>query len=73
MAHIEKRGEQRYRVRYRDPTGRERSKTFTRRRDAQRFRAVVEDELARGTWIDPDEQGVVGCGVSVCPLNYEIR
>lgn len=53
MAHVDKRGEHRYRVRYRDPLGKERSKTFTRGRDARRFKSVVEDELARGTWVDP--------------------
>ncbi|MGH2789143.1 MAG: tyrosine-type recombinase/integrase [Actinomycetota bacterium] len=53
MAHIEKRGEGRYRVRYRDPDGRERSKTFALRRDARRFQSVVEEEIARGIWVDP--------------------
>lgn len=53
MAHIEKRGEGRYRVRYRDPEGKERSKTFTLRRNARRFQSVVEEELARGMWVDP--------------------
>jgi hypothetical protein len=32
MAHIEKRAQRRYRVRYRDPTGRERSKCLRFRR-----------------------------------------
>lgn len=53
MAHIEKRGEGRYRVRYRDPEGKERSKTFALRRDARRFQSVVEEELACGMWVDP--------------------
>ena len=53
MAHIEKRGESRYRVRYRDPEGKERSRTFARRRDARRFQSVVEEELAQGMWADP--------------------
>jgi len=53
VAHIEKRGEGRYRVRYRDPEGKERSKTFALRRDARRFQSVVEEELARGMWVDP--------------------
>ena len=44
MAHIEKRAECRYRVRYRDPTGRERSKTFPWFGQARRFKATVEDE-----------------------------
>lgn len=53
VAHIEKRGECRYRLRYRDPEGKERSKTFALRRDARRFQSVVEEELARGMWVDP--------------------
>ena len=53
MAHIEKRGVSRYRVRYRDPNGKERSKTFELRRDARRFQSVVEEELARSMWVDP--------------------
>ena len=53
MAHIEKRAERRYRVRYRDPTGRERSKTFPRLGQARRYKATVEDELGRGLWVDP--------------------
>ena len=53
MAHIQKRGMGRYRVRYRDPNGKERSKTFEFRRDARRFQSVVEEELARSMWVDP--------------------
>jgi hypothetical protein len=53
MAHIEKRAQRRYRVRYRDPAGRERSKTFPRLSQARRFKATVEDELGRGLWVDP--------------------
>jgi hypothetical protein len=53
VAHIEKRGVGRYRVRYRDPNGKERSKTFEFRRDARRFQSVVEEELARSMWVDP--------------------
>lgn len=53
MADIEKRAQRRYRVRYRDPTGRERSKTFPRLGQARRFKATVEDELGRGLWVDP--------------------
>lgn len=53
MAHIQKRSEQRYRVRYRDPDGSERSRSFPRLADARRFKATVEEELARGLWVDP--------------------
>ncbi len=53
MAHIEKRANNRYRVRYRDPSGRERSRTFDRFNKARLFKATVEDELGRGLWVDP--------------------
>ena len=53
MAHIEKRGPSRWRARYRDPDGRERSQTFTRRADAERFLALTEADKAHGAWIDP--------------------
>jgi integrase len=55
MAHIEKRPDRRkpWRVRYRDPTGRERSKSFLRRIDAERFMATVQADLIRGDWTDP--------------------
>ena len=41
VADIDKRAERRYRVRYRDPSGRERSKTFPRLAQARRFKATV--------------------------------
>jgi integrase len=53
MAHVEKRGPNRWRARYRAPDGRERSRTFTRRVDAERFLATVEVDKARGSWTDP--------------------
>ena len=56
MAHIEKRlrgSKVTYRARYRDPAGREHSKTFTRRVDAERFVIEVEHAKSRGTWVDP--------------------
>lgn len=54
MGFIEKRtGERGYRARYRDPLGEQRSKTFARKADAQRFLLEMESEKARGTWIDP--------------------
>jgi integrase len=55
MAHIEKRSDRRkpWRVRYRDPTGRERSRSFARKVDADRFMATVQADLIRGDWTDP--------------------
>ena len=42
-----------YDVRYRDPTGGTRQKSFSRKRDADKFRATVVADMARGDWIDP--------------------
>jgi integrase len=40
-------------VRWRDDLGQQRKRGFTRKLDADRFRAEVEHGLARGTYIDP--------------------
>jgi integrase len=53
MAHVERRGQGRWRARYRGPDGRERSKTFDRRSDADRWLASIEVSRARGEWVDP--------------------
>ncbi len=56
MASVEKRvrnGRTSWRVRYRDPSNRQRSKTFARRVDADRFQRGVEHSKDIGTWIDP--------------------
>ena len=54
MASINKR-KAKYRVRYRDPLGRSKSRTFARRADAERFGREVEVDKTRGAWIDPRE------------------
>lgn len=59
MAHIEKRGPGRWRARYRGPDGRERSRTFDRKVDADRWLDQVRGDLARGTYIDPTEAKVM--------------
>lgn len=73
MAHIQERAHGRFRVRYRDPDGKERSKTFTRSRDARRFQSAVEDELARGrraAWVDAIAEPLrrVRCGIRIASL-----
>ena len=40
-------------ARYVDPAGRERSKSFTCRADAQRYLTEVEAAKLKGTWVDP--------------------
>lgn len=43
-----------YVARYRDPSNRERSRSFRRRSDAERFVALAESDVNRGAWIDPE-------------------
>jgi len=58
MASISKRtlanGERRYDVNYRDSRNRNRRKTFTKSKDAQRFVREVETSKERGQFIDPN-------------------
>jgi integrase len=56
MAHISRRqrnGKVTYLARYTDPSGRERAKSFTRKKDAERFLTGIENDKLRGTWTDP--------------------
>jgi integrase len=56
MASIEKRvrnGRMSWRARYRTPAGAERSKSFARKVDAERFLASVESAKVIGTYVDP--------------------
>lgn len=52
MGYVEKRRGN-YRVRYRDPLGRQRSETFDRKADADRFLREIQVEVDRGRWLDP--------------------
>ena len=42
-------------ARYRGPDGRERSKTFDRKTDAERFLTATESAKLRGEWVDPQQ------------------
>jgi integrase len=53
VAHIEKRGPNRWRARYRDPSGAERSQTFATKRDAERFLVGTEHAKQVGGYVDP--------------------
>lgn len=53
MSHIQRRGDKRYRARYRGPDNRERSRTFARKIDAERFLTAVEHSKSVGSYIDP--------------------
>ncbi len=54
MGHIRRTESGRWQARYRDPSGRERARNFTRKVDADRFLIGVESEKLRGQWIDPE-------------------
>src|SRR5829696_1135084 len=56
MASVSKRlknGRVRWNVRYRDPDGKQRTKVFDRKVDAERYETRIRRELAEGTWRDP--------------------
>jgi hypothetical protein len=56
MASIEKReddGRLRYVSRYRDPSGRQRNKTFSRKIDAERYLTSIENAKLTGQYVDP--------------------
>ena len=54
MAHVRRHPKSgRWQVRYRDPSGRERSRNFERRVDADRFAATVVADVVRGDYLDP--------------------
>lgn len=54
MSHIQKTPQGTYKVRWMDPaTGHERSKTFERRRDANRFKISTDNAIQEDTYVDP--------------------
>ena len=59
MASIERRrkkdGKVVYRVKYRDPDHLQRSKTFGKRVDADRFLVMVEADKLRGDYVRPED------------------
>ena len=61
MAHIRRHpvDKTKWQVRYIDPTGRERSRTFRRRVDAERFLVHVEAQKQRAEWIDPERSATM--------------
>lgn len=52
MAHVQKRGD-RWQARYRDTAGKEHTKRFTRKVDAQRWLDHAAGQLVAGAWVDP--------------------
>lgn len=53
MASIQKRPNGKYLVRWRNEENRERSKIFSLKRDARRYAAQIDTDLARGDYVDP--------------------
>lgn len=53
MAHIRRVSSGSWQVRYRDPSGRERARSFRRKTDAEKFSVTVESDKIRGMWADP--------------------
>lgn len=61
MASVERRtrnGRSRWYVRYRDPGGEQRTKTFDRRVDAERYLTTIESSKLSGSYIDPTRSRV---------------
>jgi integrase len=53
MAHIRRVATSSWQVRYRDPAGKERARSFRRKGDAEKFLVTVETDKLRGMWADP--------------------
>lgn len=55
---VERRAQGRWRARYRGPDRKERSRTFPRRTDAERWLAAQEHAIAVGEWLDPSRSAM---------------
>ena len=58
-----------YRVCYRDPDGQKRSRTFSRRADANQFFAEIERQLSAGTYLSPQQENLTFAEFSADWLN----
>jgi integrase len=54
MASISNTPDGTFRVSWREPSGAQRSRRFKTKRDAKAFKAQIEAELSRGTYVDPN-------------------
>src|SRR4051794_40459552 len=65
MAHVDSRrlknGEWRYDGCYRDARGKERSKAFKSRKEAERYATQMEVDVARGCYVDPANRSLPFC------------
>ncbi len=55
MSHIQKMANGKYKARYNEPDGRERSRTFVKKGQAEAFLAEKDYELLAGTYLDPSK------------------
>lgn len=53
MGHIVGTPEGRFRANWRDPTGRQRARTFTTKKEARAYLAQIDVDLSRGSYVDP--------------------
>src|SRR5882757_6818127 len=53
MSHISKTPNGGYRANWRDPSGRQRAKSFRTRTEARRFLAEIESTMTKGLYVDP--------------------
>jgi integrase len=53
MSHISRTPAGKYRANWRDPSGRQRAKTFVTKKAARQFLAETESSMTRGTYVDP--------------------
>ena len=53
MGNVKKRPDGKWRARYRDQSGKEHARHFSRKVDADRWLSTVESDLLRGTYVDP--------------------
>ena len=53
MSHVQKRDD-RWQARFRGPDGRERTKRFDRKVDAENWLTINGADIVRGAWVDPD-------------------
>jgi hypothetical protein len=60
MSHIQRRADRRYRARWLNPDGRERSQTFARRAGAERHLAAVEGAKLSGAYVNDTNPVTVG-------------
>lgn len=62
MGHIVKTPAGTFRANWRDPSGRQRAKTFRTRKEAAAYLAATEATVSQGTYVDPSAGTTQACG-----------